>query len=175
MNALPSSPSSITRQQRAQAARLLAASPQRHAVNWTDLSLVPDWALGERATLDRLAQAVGVRAHAAALRRCIDGRVLKRLCAELGEPAMHALISDDDAEIAAMESLDPIELDIDARLRDTGCDWLLASVESPVLREALRELLWPGAGPSLRALNAKSAQRLVASARAALDLKEQAA
>ncbi|RQP21265.1 hypothetical protein [Piscinibacter terrae] len=173
MNATPSADH---RRHRTQAARLLAMSPRRRDIAWRDLALVPDWALGERTAVNRLAVAAGVRAHAAALRRCIDGRVLKHLCAQLGEPAMDALIGHDDADAATgMETLDPIEHDIDARLLATGRDWLLASVESPVLRESLRELLWPDAGPGLRALNAKSAARVVEAARAALELKEIAA
>jgi hypothetical protein len=163
---------SSTIRRRAQVARMLAASPRRGDIAWSDLALVPAWALAERATMDRLATAVGVRAHAAALRRCIDGRVLKHLCAVLGEPAMDALVGDDDADTVGLESLDPIERDLDARLQSAGRDWLLASIESPVLRDSLRQLLWPDAGPSLRALNAKSAARVVEAATSALQLKE---
>lgn len=160
---------------RAQAARLLRSSPRRQDIAWADLALVPDWALEDHRAMDLLATAVGVRVHASALRRCIDGRVLKHLCARLGEAAMEALVRDDDADLVGLESLDPIERDIDNRLHAAGRDWLLASVELPVLREALRESLWPQAGPNLRALNAKAAARVVAAAKSALELTEAAA
>ena len=161
---------SNARQRRHDAARLFAEAPQRERLGWDDLADLPDWAVWERDKLDRLAFACGTRAHGASLARCIDARVWKRLRKTLGNEPLAMLLSEDTEEGAA-PLLDPADVDPDAMERligDTGRDWLLASVASPRLRDALRELLWPESGPALRAVNFAAATAAVQAACKAL-------
>lgn len=158
------------RHRRHDAARLFAEAPQRERLGWEDLAELPDWAVWERDKLERLAFACGTRAHGASLAHCIDARVWKRLRKALGNEPLAMLLSE-EVEQGAAPLLDPADLDPDAMERliaDTGRDWLLASVASPRLRDALRELLWPESGPALRAVNFAAAAATVQAACAAV-------
>lgn len=171
------SPQPNPRARRSAAARWLAASPRRAELGWADLAAWPDWAALPPDRLQQLAFATGAWVHAESLRRCIDGRVLKHLRDRLGEAAMHSLMQAPEEPQAAM----PLLLgDLDVPLLDTllpaiGRDWLLASVASPLLRDALREQLWPAAGPAVRAINAGAAASAVAQALRHIDERWKAA
>jgi len=165
------------RQRRACAAGLLDAAADRSRLGWSELAALPDWAAQPRERLDAFARVVGAWAHAGSLRRCIDGRVLQQWRERIGAQALHALMAAPDSEGETMALLDPCaltEAELDRLLPSTGRDWLLASVESPALRNALRECLWPDAGPSLRAIHGETAAEIVRSA-AAGSLEENAA
>jgi hypothetical protein len=176
MQAQPAQPSS-PRARRGAAARWLAASPRRAELAWADLAAWPGWADLPPDRLQQLAFAAGAWAHADTVRRCIDGRVLKHLRSRLGESALRSLMQPPEEPQAAM----PLLLgDLDAALLDTllpaiGRDWLLASVASPLLREALREQLWPAAGPALRAINGAAAASVVALALRCIEERWQSA
>jgi hypothetical protein len=160
------------RHRRTQAARLLADSPVRAGLSWSDLSATPDWATQDRETLDRFACATGTRAHAASLKRCIDGRMLVRLRERLGPAALKALLSD-EPDVGATALLEPMAIDaasLEQLVDSTGRDWLLASIEQSGLRDALRTRLWPDAGPLLRAIHVGAAESVVRTALAACAL-----
>lgn len=160
------------RHRRAQASRLLADSPHREGLSWSDLSVIPDWAMQDRETLDRFACATGTRAHATSLKRCIDGRTLVRLHERLGPVALKALLSD-EPDVGATALLEPIDIDaasLEQLVDSTGRDWLLASIEQPGLRDALRTRLWPDAGPLLRAIHVGAAASVVRTALVACGL-----
>jgi len=163
------------RRRRARAAALLAAASNRARLGWPELAALPDWAMLPRERLEAFARTTGAWAHAGSLRRCIDGRVLQQLRERIGEPALRALLAAPDIEGETMALLDASSLtaaELDRLLPCTGRDWLLASVESPALRDALRECLWPGAGPSLRAIHGETAAVTVRAAEAGFFDKE---
>ncbi len=171
MHAQPT-PETSPRARRGAAERWLAASPRRAELGWADLAAWPAWADFPPAALQQLAHATGARVHAEALRRCIDGRVLKHVRDRLGEGAMRSLMDMPDEQPSAPLPLLLGEIDtalLDALLPAVGRDWLLASVASPVLREALREQLWPATGPQVRVINGAAAAAVVAAAMSHID------
>ncbi|HUG22602.1 hypothetical protein [Piscinibacter sp.] len=169
----PTPPSAAsTRRRRACVADLLAAASNRSRLGWSDLTALPDWAMLPRERLDAFARTTGAWAHAGSLRRCIDGRVLQQWRERIGAAALQALLDAPDSEVETMALLDPCALtepEIDRLLPCTGRDWLLAAVESPALRDGLRECLWPDAGPALRAIHGETAAGIVRAAAASFD------
>jgi hypothetical protein len=166
MQAVTTATAAPARHRRTQAATLLAEGAQRGLLSWSDLAALPEWATLDAAALHRLACAAGTRAHAASLKRCIDARMLVRVRELLGAQALKSLLVD-APEPGAASLLEPVELDaasLERLVESTGRDWLLASVEQPVLRDALRERLWPDAGPTLRAIHAGAAAPVVRAA-----------
>jgi hypothetical protein len=154
------------RVRRAGAARLLAATPGRAAVPWQDLSALPDWASWPAERLEALAWAAGAWRHAAALRRCIDGRVLAMLRERLGPHAAQQLSASTGCEEASQPASDPCRFEasspaqIDTWLRNSGRSALLDGIPSDPLRSSLRAALWQQAAdaahPALPATDARA-------------------
>jgi len=139
---------------------------------WDDLGQLPDWVFAGPEAIDRLVAHVGAWAHAAALRQCIDGRVLAAVRSRTGDAAFAALMAaNDEFAVAAPSFTDGASVDavleaMDGRARAV----LLGSIAHGALREAVRERLWPDAPPLLRPDAVDQAQALVAKARQQLDI-----
>lgn len=149
---LPTAPSVVSaRRRRARAAHVLAGAGSRSGVAWPELSQCPEWA--ERAFAsdglrDTLTWAAGTWRNANALHRCIDGRVLGRVCERLGETAFAVLMqtppeSDRPVDAQLLETMNRTPQQLDAALAVSGREWLLASISSSSLRRCLREVCWP--------------------------------
>ncbi len=150
------------------------AAPQagRKALAWQDLAEWPDWAIDDDAARrDALALQVGAAWHAAALRQCIDGRVLQRASRLLGAERLQRLLaaSDDHSDTRTAGLLPPPER-LETTLRDSGRALLLAAVPRLALRQAVRAHVdplqqWPADEP----LDVARAQSVVAAAQSTFD------
>jgi len=150
------------RRRRAEAARALAADGRRSQATWDDLSAWPDWAALDAAALQSLAWHCGAWRHAAALRRCIDGKLLQPLQRRLGDARFGALMA--LADEAHDDTALPHAPALDHWLTAEGHEVLLASVPSPLLRLHWREQLAPQTLPPLPALDGARARRVLAAA-----------
>lgn len=169
----PSGAAAAQRARRAVQARWLtaldggavASSTTLAAVGWDDLGQLPDWVMADAPSIARLVAHVGAWAHAAALRQCIDGRVLAAVRARIGDAPFAALMAS-SAEPAVNDATELHDVDsaliaMDARAQAV----LLGAITQSALREAVRERVWPDAPPLLRPDAAADAQALVALAR----------
>lgn len=154
------------RARRAAAARVLADAPRRAQLGWSDLSAWPAWAQLPAAERDTWLCAVGAWFHAAALRQCIDGRVLQQLQALIGSSeATRLLQAGDDAGASAAPHAPPwTATTLPALLAQAGREAALAAVPSPVLRLMLREAFWPDTLAPLPAIDTATAVGAVAAA-----------
>lgn len=138
-----------------------ASSTTLAAIDWDELGHLPDWALGDAVSIERLVAHVGAWSQRAVLRQCIDGRVLAAVRARIGDAAFVALMTHDAADSPGAEPPEGVDAALaamDARAQAV----LLGAIAHGALREAVRERLFPDAPPLLRPDAAADAQALVA-------------
>lgn len=128
------------RQRRAAAAHALAEAGARAEAGWDDLAHWPDWALLAPDRIEALAWACGAWLHAGALCHCIDGRVWDLLRERVGPQACAMLRGEPASADSALQLRDPV----DTLFAESGRGVLLAGIEAPALRRALRALCWAG-------------------------------
>ena len=137
----------LARHRRTRAARALAGAGSRGSIVWAELSQFPEWAFASDGMRDTLAWASGAWRHRDALRRCIDGGLLDRVRARLGNTAfsvlMEAPASESVVDHETLATMCESPQALEAALPVSGREWLLASVGSSSLRRCLRELWWP--------------------------------
>jgi len=137
----------LARHHRTRAARLLAGADSRGSISWAELAQFPEWAFASEGMRDTLAWAAGAWRHRDALRRCIDGGLLDRVRARLGNTAFDVLMEAPAAEgavdQATLDAMCRSPQALEEALPPSGREWLLASVGSAALRRCLRELWWP--------------------------------
>ena len=149
---------------RYRAAAALAQAERRAQLAWNDLPAWPVWTESPAAERDAWLWRLGVYCEASALRRCIEGRVVRHLAERLGAAQLkHMLETAPDAGRSPPEAWtnrwDPPAAD--AAWIAAGRECALAAVPSAVLRVILRERLWPGTTPPVPAMNTALAQQAV--------------